>query len=428
LRRALLGLTLVLGMAGPCFGSTFGVDGLTLKAGVGYEFLSQDFYLDSLEQAGIDSLDLTTTLKTTYFDDLKAQLRFGYASGENRRFSLDGVYEQTSDQQRLRAYLYQAFSAGPFRIDWSGEADFREGKIDPTEGDPGYVSGNARARISLPVARNTTLWTRFRGDRVQFDSAGQGAFDYNRAGVELGVTQYLGGYSILTGSGFVLNRYVPEARTEEYHSAGFDLSLAGVVAEGDFDVSIRYESRDYARGGDLDDYRRWELNLRDYRPLGGSFFTREELEIEILAFDSTAYLTSDYQRVELAVLAGLERSWGSLAAGPHFATLSETQVDAYTVGEDYVEYGIKTQVDLIRPGRALVSLESISGRRNLKDEGTDELVQTDFDFERLNLLVDWTAVGRIGVSLLLSTEWEWHREASENSRMALVTSGVTYSF
>jgi hypothetical protein len=171
-----------------------------------------------------------------------------------------------------------------------------------------------------------------------------------------------------------------------------------------------------------------ELAVRDSRLFGTSVCTREELELEVLSFDTPAYLTDGYRRMELAVLAGLNRSWGTLVVGPHVALLAEGADDAYTVGEDYVELGIKTQFDLIRPGQLLASLESITGRRDLRDEGTADLVQTDFTFERVNLLVDWLIADRWGVNLLLSTEWEWHEISSENNRMALFSSGLTYAF
>ncbi len=410
-----------------CSGSMLGVEGLSLKVGMGYEFLSQDFYLDSLEQAGADSLDVTTSLKTTYMDDLKGQIRFGYAPSAKPALHFDGIFEQTSDQSRLRGYINHGFAAGPFRLDWNAEADWRNGKVDPELGDPGYISGNGRLKVALPVSSKTTIWLRGRGDLVRFDSAGSGAFDYTRGGGELGFTRNFGDFSMVSFSGFVIERFVPDNVGEEYQSLGLDLSFLGTLANGDVDLSTHYESRDYDDAGSQNDYRRFDLLLRDNRPFGSTFFTRGEFELELLWFDTTSYLTTNYRRGEASLLAGLNRSWGSIAAGPHIAILSETKADAYIVGEDYVEYGIKTQLDVIQPGRALASLESITGRRNLRDEGSSELTQTDFTFERLNLLLDWSLAGRISVNALVSTEWEWHKNSGENNRLVLFNTGLTYS-
>jgi hypothetical protein len=132
----------------------------------------------------------------------------------------------------------------------------RGGRTDPERGDPGYISGNERLKISLSVTRRLSLWLRGRSDQVAFDSAGTGAFDYSRLGGEVGVSTTVGDYSLLTGSGFILRRSVPDATTEEYRSSGLDVWYAGVLGSGDIDISTHYELRDYAREGSLDDYRR----------------------------------------------------------------------------------------------------------------------------------------------------------------------------
>jgi hypothetical protein len=67
-------LVLLLGIVSPVLaGGDF-----SFKAGLGYEFISQEFFLDSLAEIGADSLATITSLKTTYLDDIRGQLSLTY--------------------------------------------------------------------------------------------------------------------------------------------------------------------------------------------------------------------------------------------------------------------------------------------------------------------------------------------------------------
>ena len=413
--------------SGHLTGSTLPGPGVSLKAGIGYEFFSQEFFLDSLDQAGADSLDITTALKTTYLDDLKAQIRLGYVPFEDYRLELDGYYEQTKDSYRIRGYWNYRPNLGPFRLDWNSELDWRDGTPEAGESDPGYLTGSGRAKLALPLSRSTSLWGRGRAEFVRFDSAGAGAFDYRRITGELGTSHTFSSYSMLSGSGFVARRIVPDSPAQEYRSIGLDGSFLGFYPDGEIDVLSRYESRDYNRPGAIEDYFRWELDIRNRHNLSERFFAREEVELEIIHFDTTSYLTSDYRRIETSIMAGITGPASSVAAGPRLEILDETQTDPYVIGEDYVEYGMKAQLDLIQPGQLFASLETVTGVRNLRDEGNTDAPQSDFIFERLNFLGDWSPAGRLSLNLLLSVDWEWHDNSDENSRMVLLTTGLSYA-
>ena len=101
----------------------------------------------------------------------------------------------------------------------------------------------------------------------------------------------------------------------------------------------------------------------------GSVIGRVELELESIRFDTTEYLVKDYFRLESALLLGLERGPWTLAAGPHLQVLSESQAADYALGEDYVEPGLEVDLEVLLPGRLFGSIESVTGYRNLTDEG-----------------------------------------------------------
>jgi len=428
LRKAVSAAALIFCVLLGSTGSTPAETGLRLTAGIGYDYLSQDFYLDSLARTGSDSLDIITSLKTTYLNDFKGRLALDFVPYDDYRLDLKGVFEGTEDSYRFRLFSNWKPSIRSLRFDWSSEIDWRDGPVDADEGDPGYFSGNGRLRLSLPISRNVSLWSRAKGDFVAFDSAGFEVYDYYRLGGEAGISHTFGGFSTLSVSTFVAGRRVSDAPDQDYSSIGLDGSLLAFYARGEIDLVTHYESRDYNRPGGLDDYSRLELDAHNRHTLGGVFYARQEFELEAIFFDTTDYFTSDYQRFKAVFLVGLSRAKWAAAAGPCLEILSEEQTDDFVIGEAYSEIGLKLQLDLILPGRLFGSLESTTGRRDLKDEGSIDAAQSDFTFERLNVLADWTVAGGLSVNFLASADWEWHDNPDENSRLALLSASINYAF
>ena len=409
-------------------GSTWAGTGLSLKAGLGYEFMSQEFFLDSLESVGLDSVEIGAALKTTYLDDVKGRLSLDYIPHEDYRLELRGAYEQAPDQFRLRLSSNYRPKLGTVSLDWSSELERRDGSTASADGDQGYLSGNGRAKLTVPVSSVVSLRGQLRSDFVQFDSAGEYAFNYWRFGGQVGVLHYFSNFSSLSVDLFSMNRQVDQFSHQDYRSSGLEGSFFGFYSGGEIDAAIRYETRDYNRSPAVGDYRRSELAARNKHCLGGSFFAMEELRIEAVRYDSVAFPDVDYERAELTFLAGISRGGWSLAAGPDLELLTEQQLEDFLIGQEYVEIGLKTQFDLVRPGLLFGSLESTVGRRDLKDEAATEYLHSDFFYERLNLLADWSIAGRLSLSILLSADWEWHDNSEENSRLFLLSSGLYYTF
>ena len=433
--RISISLILALGVTIGSIGSTDAETGLKIKVGLGYEYLSQEFFLDSVTSsilsdtlAGADSLEVSAALKTTYLDDFKGQLTLSYLPFDDYRLEVRSSLEQTPNQFRLRLATNYRPRIGSVSVDWSSEIERRYDNPDSSEVDDGYFSGYGRAKLAFPVSSVLSLWSVLRTDFVSFDSAGPGIFDYHRVGVQLGMSHTFRNFSLLSLDLFAMNREVPDSSAQDYLSYGLEGSFFGFYTRGQIDAVMRFETRDYERTKDLGDYRRGEIIVRNKHSLGGSFFAREELEIEALRYDSTDVLPQHYKRVELAILAGYSRDYWSIAAGPVFELLAEQATAEYTIGEDYVESGLKAQFDLVEPGLIFASLESVTGRRDLKDEGTGDDLHSDFTFERLNLLADCSIAGGLGLNLLFSADWEWHNNPEENSLLLLISTLLYYSF
>ena len=399
---------------------------LSLKAGLGYEFLSQDFYLDSLETSGEDSLAAVTQFKTTYLDDLKAQLSLRYLPLEDRSLEFQTDLDQTADLMRLRFTNRYRPKWGPFKIDWHGEFDWRKNVGDGADRSDAYIYGHGRAKLMLPISERSTLSWQLRGDVVQFDSVAAPSFNHYRIGGEIGYTLYMADFSSLTVKSFLQGRKVADSTRLDYLNYGIEGSLLAFYGlEGEMDVYTRLEVKDYNQLPGEGDYLRFEAAVRHKLPVRGQLFAKQELEVEAINYDQSDLYTANNTRLSLDLLMGYDMLSFVPAVGPHLEYLYEATNSDLLAGEGYVEGGLQIELDYIDATRIFLSGESVTGRRSLTDE-SDFL--SDFTFERLNLLADLRLWRGLNFTALLSAEWEWHDQSDENSRIVVLSSGLTYTF
>ena len=137
-----------------------------IKAGVGYEFLSQEYFIDSLQQnPSADQLDLVTALTTTYLDDVRGQLALHYRPRADRRIDLGASYEQTPDLGRYRFTSDLRPKFGASRLIWVGELDVRNSYRDHPKPGDSYVTGKGSVKLMLPATGRSEFWGQVRAGR-----------------------------------------------------------------------------------------------------------------------------------------------------------------------------------------------------------------------------------------------------------------------
>lgn len=402
--------------------------GFSFKAGLGYEFISQEFFLDSLTQTGVDSLTTITSLKTTYLDDIKGQLSLRYTSADHRRLDLTGTLEQTPDVFRFRTTSDYRPTWGKLKIDWNGELDWRQGVSDSADAGDSYILGYGKARFVLPISSggSTSLWWQVRSEVIRFDSGGDYNLDYSRWGGKVGLSRSMTDFSTLSVNGFVSARFVADSSELDYRDYGLESSYLGFKAGSTLDLYARLEKKDYRQPDNEDDYLGLEVNVRHKFTVKERWFLRQDLDLEALYFDQPDFVNRDYRRLKLVLQGGLQAGDLALALGPHMELLGESpdQDEALASGEDYFEGGIRANIDYFRPN-LFGLLESTMGHRNIYSSAD---LQSDFVFHRLNVVFDWRFWGTVGVNALVSAEWEWHEDRSENSQLYLVSTWLTCRF
>ena len=422
MRNCGLGILLsFIALAGAIGDSALGSE-LDLSVGVGYEFISQEYFLDSLVQSGQDSLAATTALKTTYLDDLKAQLHLKYSPFEDRKVLLGSQYEQTSEFVRAKLLADYRPRFGRSRLDITSELDWRgryEGSVEP--GDD-YLLGQTRARLTVPLSGSVSARWQLRADFVDFDSSSSFNYDHYRLGAKAGIGKFFADFSMLDIDLFLVTRRVPDSSELNYTNFGAEGAFLGFYANGDFDLFGRTEWKDYKQAGNKGDYWRAELEGRNKIRLADDYFTLQEIDFELSLFGGSDLISYDYTRLGFTALLGVEKHGLTFGLGGDFEHQSEinTEIGA---GDNYFEAGLAAELDYIRLDQFFGSLESVWGYRKLENESD---LQSSFSFERLDLIADWKLLGVINLNILLSAEWEWHTNKGENSQVFLVSSGLSY--
>jgi hypothetical protein len=222
---------------------------------------------------------------------------------------------------------------------------------------------------------------------------------------------------------FYLGRLVPDSAELQYHDYGVEMSWFGLAGWGDLDLLLRLERKDYQRADNGDDYTRVEFAGRSRIDLGNGWFAKPDIELERSWYAPEDLINEDYTKISGSALAGRGIGGVELGLGPEFERLA-TKDDSLS-GEAHLELGGTGAMDWLLTGRLFSTLDYHLGYRKL-DQPSD--LQSSFTYQRVNLIGDWKVVGGLNLDVVLGLEWEWHTRSEDNSRLVLLSSGLTYSF
>jgi hypothetical protein len=396
--------------------------GLQFKAGVGYDFLSYEYFFDSLL---VDTLEASLVTSTTFLDDFKGQFSVFYAPFLDRRLELRANYEQNSELLRVKLYGDSRLPLGKHSLDLKNELDWRQRYRGDDEPGDSYVYGQSRARLNLALNESLVSWWQLSCDFVRFDSLAAYNFNHFRVGGKTGLSRSFESLSFLDMDLFVMYRRVPDSLELNYLSAGVEGSFFGFYDRNELDIFLSLEHRNYQMPENQDDYYRLETDGRHKMLIKGNWYSRQELEFELALFNEDDLINQNYFRIGGALQGGIQLNNIGLWLGPEVEYLTEQATDYLEEGEDYVETGARTDLDYMVSGVFLGTAESLFGYRNLKYEND---LQSNFIYERLNIIADWNIYQGLNFNIIFSAEWEWHDNDEENSQIFLLSSGLRYSF
>ncbi|RME19293.1 MAG: hypothetical protein D6800_14450, partial [Candidatus Zixiibacteriota bacterium] len=285
------------------------------RAGFGYEFISQEFFLDTA--LTVDSLDVITSQNTTYLDDFKGGFGLIYRPFDDRRLELEPSYEQTPDYIRLKFSGRSNLHPGDNRLNISWDFERRDRYRNIEEAGDSYISGSSQFRLLTPLSDAVKLSTRLEASAVSFDSTDDFSLNQFRGGGRVGLQFKLPGFSSLDIGGFFFGRAVPDSNLLNYISFGTELAYFGLLGANDLDIRGQVERRDYNTFDNEDDYTRLELESRFNWHPGGILLVRNNLESETVLFSAAQVLNFNYTRLAADLLFGFDHQGVTLVGGPH---------------------------------------------------------------------------------------------------------------
>jgi hypothetical protein len=411
--------------AGTAAGGNPGAFGI--RAGIGYDYVSQEYFLDSLRLLGEDSLVGATLLKRDYLDDKKVIL---YLTWDNRSLiSASKVYgveigwEQTDEIYRAVSNINFGLSGEEHRL--SGEIGFDtkkrfSGAVNPGE-EVTVLDGYLKYRYNL--SDRTEAGFKIYGERVWFDSATSYVYDYGRLGATLRMGLLSENYNSITLDFTGELREVPDSADLNYKlfrgSLGYIGTLLGSFSSG----SASLEYRDYKLNGGLDDYFLSTLYATSDWSLSENYVLETNISLELFDYAVNDFVNADYFLGRFDLL--MKRKLGdlNLVFGPK-SELYFVETD-YSSDDDYYEISASLGTDYIGSKGNLLLLENQLGQR---DYNTAQIYTSDFWFNRLTVVGSAGLWRDLTLDIFFSAEWEWHEIGSDDNRIFLVTTDLTYRF
>ncbi len=397
---------------------------IEVRAGIGYDYLSQRFFLDSAAIEGPDSALVDWQLRTTYLDDLKGILSVSYTPLKSNELKLRAAYDQTADFLRLRAGSDFSREVGKTRVDLYSDVEWRDRNGAGTDFGDSYIYLYGRSKLTTPLTSSLSMKIQLQAEDVDFKSVTSTGFAYSRLTGYLGLSKSFADFSFGDLRLFAGTRNVSDSSQLDYSSIGAEVNFFGSLVVGNLDFALRLEHKDYNRPGNQADHQNLDSYCRNSTGVGSGWVNRQEFEFEAALYPDEDPVNSSYLRTGLAVLTGVDKIGYTVTLGPELELLDE-EAPEFGDGEDYFETGIRADFDYLQAASVFGSLELSLGHRNLRFENE---LQTDFYYHRLTGTADIRVWSVLNLSLLVSTEWEWHDERENNSELFLISSSLTYSF
>ncbi len=400
----------------------------SFRVGMGYDFVSQEYFISSSRYdtsliPDPDAAASSILLEKDYLDDKKglAYLKFN-AGGEGRQLFEVG-WEQTPD-------IFRAVGRGHFTLgrrenmlEGDFNIEFKEryrGAADEGE-DLSVVEGWARYRRKLSTSTESII--RVRGETVAFDSTGELVYNYSKIGVETGFNIFAGNFNLFYIQAGLEKRFVPDSGQLDFIQIRADLGYSGAFLGGQLSSELALENKNYNQPDDRDDYTlvTFYNNLR--LALGESYFLKPELNLEKFNFSVQDFISDDYLLGRAGIILGRQFKDLSVSLGPKVELLSvENNLES---NDDYLEYYAQAGIDFYHLNGVFLLFENQLGTRNYNNE---TVYYSDFTFDRISLIGNLKIVSSLNFNILLSAEWEWHDISSDDSRLYLLSSSLTYNF
>lgn len=397
-----------------------------IRTGFGYDYISQEYFLDSLRLTGEDSALSATLLKRDYLDDKKGFIFMNLDNrdifGKEHQYYFEAGWEQTDEIYRGRMTAEYEFKGDKNNFESYLDFDIKKQYSgEPSAGEESTVF-DSYFRVKRKIAEYSEVSFKGYFESVSFDSATSFIYNYNKFGGRASLDLISENFNTLSFSLTGELRDVPDSGDLDYGLIRGDVSYFGGFWGSLSTLDLSLEYRNYKIPGDLDDYFMTSFYGSFDWPLGGDYSTEFSSDLEYFNYTNNDFVNSDYFQGRFELLLKREINFLTLSAGPK-TEIFRVNSD-YSDDDDYLEIGGLIGADYISLNGGLILVENQLGFR---DYQATQVYTSDFLFDRLSLIGSLNLWAGLSFDLFLSAEWEWHKIDSDDNTIYLITSALSYT-
>jgi hypothetical protein len=402
-------------------------DRFRLTVGLGYDHITQGYYLSQIDTLAVDEDSLTYLKQTSdALNDIRLKTRLEWSAPglTTGYFKFDNLTYLSNED--LRNSLVLSFRSGPLTLenDFHARGVWDEGKTS----QKGYLTNTIGGRFKPEISDGFFFVLRNSFELVRYDGSSEYEyyFDYNYNKLSIGFEKQFGWTDQIALIYRNDMRVVSDSTRLNYtrHRALFELNWSPT-----FDISLELENElmriESDKENDLDDG--WEelIEGRATLHLGDKWKAGLRNLFEYVAYDSQDVVNFDYtyNTTELLISRNLS-TYSEIFVKPSALLFSSKYTEFEQ--QDYEQYAVEYGFDISRGDWLWLSVSHKIGHRDYRHEA-DEFY-TDYLLNQLNLLGNLKIFANVRLNTILSIDWEDHEQDGDDNNLSLFSIGVDYRF
>jgi hypothetical protein len=405
---------------------------LKFSFALGYDNISENYYLVHIDTLGLPSESLETLKKATEETEekkasLKLDLNKSFANGSkfsiNNTLSLSNLY--------LRNIL---------KIEWDKEWFFLNDQVElrkaqdrsQTSYQQDYFANNFEVGLKTGFSSDLTFKIRNSFELSNYKEKALYIYDYylNKTSFEL--EKELASDGLFNLSYQFGKRYVPDSSCINYDRHLFDFMLEKYFGWTLLlQMENELERKTFKKPERVDDFWDNRFTFDVSYALEDQVRLKLKNEFELLSYDLEDEINFDY--IENKFTPGLEyevMDGIKLKGEPEWIIFST--VNNLYQEYDYNQVAFNLSLDISKSAKLWVSLEDKFGKRDYPqdpwDNSDENPFYTDYYLNQVTLFLDGELGARLRFNLMLSIDSEWHKSKEDNLTVFLLTSELVYSF
>jgi len=421
----LLSSAIVLVAAGSSLLAESSNENLTLSLGLGYDQITQGYYLSVADTLAIDEDSITTLRQTSDAINafrLKSSVNWMKQVSSNGNLELNNL-SFISDED-FRNNLDLRFRIGSITLE--NQLDVRAVWNTEDVSRAGYVTNSITGKVRPELTSGMFFIAKNSFEFVRYDGSDDFSFDYNYNKLSVGLEKEFGWTDLIAFTYRNDHRIVGDSARLNYtrHRALFELNWSPSL---ELFIEVRNElTRILSNKEDnIDDA--WEEYLETELTIFPSYRWRIRVrnQFEYSVFDSQDVVNLDY----IYNTAELKLSYFPAIALELFikpsAAMFWSRYEEFQE-QDYEQVAAEYGFDLSPSDRLWVNASHKIGKRDYTSD-TNEFY-SDYILNQFNLLGDLRIYGGLNLNAIISVDWENHDPREDDNRLSLVSIGLDYRF